>query len=312
MARIRSIHPGLWTDEAFVSTSRDARLLFIGLLNECDDQGAFEWKPRQIKMRLCAADDVDVATVGRWLEELADANLMKHYTANGADYGAVRNFKEWQRPKKPNRLHPMPPEFRTYSGPKDISSEPTEDITQPGGEPTPPLRQSSSEPTDVKAGADPPETQPGGEIPPQMEDGGEGGREKEGRKEAARVNGRHPANGAGPKSWGDWRIVPHGLHRGAKPDDPVNIRDRDRPVCNGTFVDWLSDKLAEITGVEVIPFNDKTMIQWLADGYEPEGIMDAIRPVTDRTGYSPKPLSYFDKPVRERPPTWKPLPRAAA
>ena len=47
MARIRSVHPGLWTDEAFVSVSMTARLLAIGLWNQCDDQGAFEWKPIQ-------------------------------------------------------------------------------------------------------------------------------------------------------------------------------------------------------------------------------------------------------------------------
>ena len=31
MARIRSIHPGIWTDEAFVELSALARLLYIGL-----------------------------------------------------------------------------------------------------------------------------------------------------------------------------------------------------------------------------------------------------------------------------------------
>lgn len=41
MSRIRSIHPGLWTDEAFVSLSPMARLFLMGLWNECDDMGSF-------------------------------------------------------------------------------------------------------------------------------------------------------------------------------------------------------------------------------------------------------------------------------
>ena len=32
MARIRSLHPGQWTDEAFVQCSAFARLLALGLL----------------------------------------------------------------------------------------------------------------------------------------------------------------------------------------------------------------------------------------------------------------------------------------
>jgi hypothetical protein len=54
MARIRSVHPSLFTDEAWVSCSPLARVLYIGLLTDADDQGLFEWKPIQIKMRLLA------------------------------------------------------------------------------------------------------------------------------------------------------------------------------------------------------------------------------------------------------------------
>ena len=56
MPRIRSVHPGQWTDENFVSCRPTARLLALGLRNEADDQGIFEWKPLTLKMRLFAAD----------------------------------------------------------------------------------------------------------------------------------------------------------------------------------------------------------------------------------------------------------------
>ena len=61
MSRIRSIHPGIWTDEAFVSLSGFARLMFIGLWNECDDKGTFQWSPLQMKMRILPADNVNAA-----------------------------------------------------------------------------------------------------------------------------------------------------------------------------------------------------------------------------------------------------------
>jgi hypothetical protein len=50
MSRIRSLHPGFFTDERLVTTSLEARLLFLGLGIEADDKGIFEWKPVTLKM----------------------------------------------------------------------------------------------------------------------------------------------------------------------------------------------------------------------------------------------------------------------
>ncbi len=120
MSRIRSIHPGIWTDEEFVTLSPMARLLFIGLWNECDDKGAFEWKPLTIKMRLLPADNIDVAEL---LSELADAGCIARYEVDGKAYGAVRNFRKFQRPKTPNDIHPMPDNFRIFVGLSPANSE---------------------------------------------------------------------------------------------------------------------------------------------------------------------------------------------
>ena len=109
MARIRSVHPGLWTDEAFVSAPIGARLLFIGLWNEADDQGIFEWKPLGLKMRLMPADDSK--TVGNQfgsggemienlLQELVSVGLIRQFWHNAKCYAIIKNFRKWQRPKK--------------------------------------------------------------------------------------------------------------------------------------------------------------------------------------------------------------------
>lgn len=111
MSRIRSIHPGLWTDEAFVTLSAHARLFFMGLWNECDDQGSFEWSPLKLKMRLAPADNVDGAAL---LAEIAEAGCVLQYEVGGKRFGAVRNFCQYQRPKKPTSVHPQTEEVRKW------------------------------------------------------------------------------------------------------------------------------------------------------------------------------------------------------
>lgn len=159
MARIRSVHPGLWTDERFASVSAFARLLFIGIWNECDDCGSFEWSPIKLKMRILPADSVDA---GELLAELEAAGSISRYEIEGRQLGAVRNFTTFQRPKKPNSVYPQTDEVRNYCGNK--------------GEAVP-----NQFPT-------------GGEISPQMEDGG-GRREEEKEEEKGSARKRTPAAG---------------------------------------------------------------------------------------------------------------------
>lgn len=99
MARIRSIHPSLWTDENFVSLSAPARLFLIGLWGEADDYGIFEWKPVGLKMRLAPADAVDAAAL---LGECEAAGFIVQVERGGKPYGVVRNFRKFQRPKNPS------------------------------------------------------------------------------------------------------------------------------------------------------------------------------------------------------------------
>ena len=63
MARIRSIHPGIFTDEAFASASMAARMLLIGIWTEAYDDGVFEWKPLTLKMKIFPGDSVDINAV---------------------------------------------------------------------------------------------------------------------------------------------------------------------------------------------------------------------------------------------------------
>jgi len=124
MARIRSIHPGVFTDEAFVSCSFAAQVLLFGLWTDADDQGVFEWKPVSLKMRLLPAANVDVAAL---LAELETNNIVRRYTLGDRQLGAVRNFRRFQRPRKPNALHPITTEISTYVALSAPSTVPDDD-----------------------------------------------------------------------------------------------------------------------------------------------------------------------------------------
>jgi hypothetical protein len=113
MARIRSIHPGFFTDEQYVTVSAFARLLLLGLLTEADDNGVFEWKPVQIKMRIFPVDTLDIPGL---LEELGAAHAIKRVELGGHDCGLIRNFRKYQRPKFPKYRYVLPDEYHSYLG----------------------------------------------------------------------------------------------------------------------------------------------------------------------------------------------------
>lgn len=133
MARIRSIHPGIFTDEGFASLSMAARVLLLGVWTEADDHGVFEWKPVTLKMRVMPVDNVSIPEL---LAECERADVLKRFTS-GKSYGLVRNFCRFQRPKKPKYTHPMPPELFLYAGLKDDGSLQVLHQSRTGGEMSP-------------------------------------------------------------------------------------------------------------------------------------------------------------------------------
>lgn len=136
MARIRSIHPGIFTDEAFASLSMGARVLLLGVWTEADDHGVFEWKPVTLKMRVMPVDNVSIPDL---LAECERADVIKRFTS-GKSYGLVRNFCRYQRPKKPKYVHPIPSELYTYAGLKEDGSLVVLHQSRTGGE-IPPQRE---------------------------------------------------------------------------------------------------------------------------------------------------------------------------
>lgn len=148
MPRIRSIHPGIWTDEAFMGLTVEARLLFIGLWNEAFDDGVFEWKPLQLKARLFPADNVEI---DKLLALLLEADMIARIATHPKQPGMIRNFRKFQRPKKPNSSGMLPHEWFDYVGLAAPISGTMSDQFPIGGEQSPLMeeeggRRNSSEP----------------------------------------------------------------------------------------------------------------------------------------------------------------------
>ena len=138
MARIRSIHPGIWTDEAFMTASPHARLLVMGIWCEAFDDGVFEWKPLTLKVRIFPVDNVDLAAL---LAEIEALGFVRKFEVGGKTYGLVRNFRRFQRPKKPNTSGVLSAEFRTYVGLNDDGSEPVGNQDGTDGEKSPQMEE---------------------------------------------------------------------------------------------------------------------------------------------------------------------------
>ena len=97
MARARNIKPGFFRDADLVELPFEARLLFIGLWTVADREGRLEDKPKQIKLDIFPADNVDCDAL---LGVLAGIGVIERYTVGGKRYIQVTNFSKHQHPHK--------------------------------------------------------------------------------------------------------------------------------------------------------------------------------------------------------------------
>ncbi len=73
-----------------------------------------------------------------------------------------------------------------------------------------------------------------------------------------------------------------------------------RQVVGGYYLDNVAPRLAAAAGMSSVSDTDKTMIQWLADGIEPDDFLPVVRRLAERDGYqAPRSVAYFDQAIRE-------------
>jgi len=89
--------------------SPNARLLFIGLWNFCDDSGRHPLTPRQIKALIFPSDDISVENVRGMLDELSMNGLIVTYVIEDKEYLQVTGWSHQKidRPQKPKYPGPV-------------------------------------------------------------------------------------------------------------------------------------------------------------------------------------------------------------
>lgn len=105
MARARNIKPGFFRNADLAELPYEARLLFIGLWTIADREGRLEDRPKQIKMEIFPADNVDCEEL---LKALANTGMLVRYESCGKRLIQVTNFSKHQNPHRDERASTLP------------------------------------------------------------------------------------------------------------------------------------------------------------------------------------------------------------
>jgi hypothetical protein len=130
MARIRSIKPSVWTDERFIDLSRDARLLFLGMISHADDAGRLVASGAALIGAIYPHDNVTVRQVEKWRDELARSGLIVTYQAGRGTYAALPKWRRHQRIQKSQPSTLPPPPSTTESATEYATDSDTESRTE--------------------------------------------------------------------------------------------------------------------------------------------------------------------------------------
>jgi hypothetical protein len=105
MSRARNIKPGFFRNADLVELPFEVRLLFIGLWTLADRAGRLIDRPKQIKMEIFPADNVDCNAA---LDLLAEIEMIERYEVNGKQYIQIVNFLKHQNPhqREPESIIP--------------------------------------------------------------------------------------------------------------------------------------------------------------------------------------------------------------
>ncbi len=102
MARKRMISPDIWQSEDFSKLSTLAKIVFIGMFSNADDEGRGRGKAVYLKSIIFPYDeDIRVADVDKTLSEISSNMSVIFYSHNENVYYELTNWNIWQKVEKP-------------------------------------------------------------------------------------------------------------------------------------------------------------------------------------------------------------------
>jgi hypothetical protein len=123
--RIRSVKPDLWNDEAVGEISLQARLTFIGLITQADDDGRQKGSPKLVRSLLFPYDDFTVPEVSGWLRELSGKGLIVQYEVGGKQFIELPSWHSHQKISHPTESAlPSRSEADSVKAPEDSGDDP--------------------------------------------------------------------------------------------------------------------------------------------------------------------------------------------
>ena len=126
LPRIRSIKPEIWGNQKLGQCSRDARLLFIGLITQADDHGLFPAHEAGLAGAIFPFDRDRLRITRRAISELAHAHLIRTYEHPKGRFGLLEGWSEHQQVSHPGKSR--------YPQPTDPESKPLEILRSVSGD----------------------------------------------------------------------------------------------------------------------------------------------------------------------------------
>jgi hypothetical protein len=109
MGRIRTVKPDTFIHEELFDSEKETglplRLAYIGLWTQCDRDGRFLWRPRQLKTDILPYDDVDFSRV---LDALWTRGFLVKYASDGNTYGCIPSWHKHQFINNKEKLSELP------------------------------------------------------------------------------------------------------------------------------------------------------------------------------------------------------------
>lgn len=121
MARIRTIKPTIWTDDAFIELSHEARLLAIGMISHADDDGRLIASPSALIGAIYPHDNVTPKQVEKWRDEIAGSGMVTVYSEGRATYAAFPGWNKHQVINKRSKSTLPPPPSTTDTRPVPVA-----------------------------------------------------------------------------------------------------------------------------------------------------------------------------------------------
>ena len=106
VARIRTIKPEFWCSRQVAECSTNARLLFVGLWNFCDDHGIHPADAKQLKMEVYPADNFTDCDIVNMVTELRNVGLVAQYQCSQSRYWWHVTGWSHQKIDRPRYIYP--------------------------------------------------------------------------------------------------------------------------------------------------------------------------------------------------------------